>query len=169
MENNPLIYTDPTGHWSTEITANWTINEYKIAYEKVKANGGNYQQYADKANELRSKLMATGNYSASDIMQPTDAMIPEEIVIQIARSSVDEWAKSDPAGFALYFKGITLSTPTSKAEVAFSFAGGIFGKFVGLQFRSQKLLDDHYTDHVLKKNEFGPISKAAYLKGAQNL
>lgn len=37
------------------------------------------------------------------------------------------------------------------------------------QFKSQSLLDSHYQDHVVKKGEFGNISKAEYLRKAQEL
>ncbi|AKF95804.1 RHS repeat-associated core domain-containing protein [Brevibacillus laterosporus] len=29
VHNNPLSNVDPAGNWSTQITANWTLNEYK--------------------------------------------------------------------------------------------------------------------------------------------
>lgn len=36
-------------------------------------------------------------------------------------------------------------------------------------FKSQDLLDAHYKKHVLVQGEFGDITKAQYLKGAQDL
>lgn len=52
---------------------------------------------------------------------------------------------------------------------------GSIGRIPGkLNFRTAKQLDEHYEKHVLiqkefGKKEFGPITKEAYLRGAQKL
>jgi hypothetical protein len=159
VHNNPLSYIDPTGHWFTEIAANWTLNEYKLQYATAKSNGGNYKQWETKANTLRAQMIASGRYSSSEILQSTDSAIPSAVVKQIAKKGVEQWAKEDPAGFGLYFKATELSVPSSEAEVALSLAFGPLGRATGLQFRSTKLLDEHFEKHVVKKMEFGPITK----------
>lgn len=47
---------------------------------------------------------------------------------------------------------------------------GPIGRIPGkLNFRTAKQLDEHYEKHVLIQKEFGPITKEAYLRGAQKL
>jgi len=35
VHNNPLNNIDPTGYWSTDITANWTLNEMKWKWHEA--------------------------------------------------------------------------------------------------------------------------------------
>lgn len=165
--NNPLIYIDPTGHWNTAVTANWTINEMKQQWHKAYEAGGDYQRWANEADKLRNQMRSSG-IAESDIMQSSDDMIPEAVVMQIAKSGVEEWKKQDPLGFGLYFTATELSVPTSEVELALSFTPlRLSSKLI--DFRTTKLLDEHFDKHVVKQMEFGPITKSAYLAGARKL
>lgn len=60
-------------------------------------------------------------------------------------------------------------------RVGVSAAAGLVGRALvsaavkKLTFRSAKLLDEHFDKHVIKKKEYGNISKQTYLEKAQNL
>jgi hypothetical protein len=86
--NNPLIYTDPTGHWNQKLGLNYLINEYKnqwaIAPTKVERD-----YWAQKAEDLRRQIRQSRPYKKrfyveSDIMKRTDAMIPMEEIMKKA-------------------------------------------------------------------------------------
>ncbi|MGO0060738.1 RHS repeat-associated core domain-containing protein [Brevibacillus fluminis] len=100
VENNPLKFIDPTGHWSTGVTANWTINEMKWQYDKAKTDSDR-KYWANQAESLRDRLRAAG-YAESDIMQGSDYMIPEDVVNKIAWDVTIKKIESDPYGFGLF-------------------------------------------------------------------
>ncbi|PJN53023.1 tRNA3(Ser)-specific nuclease WapA precursor [Paenibacillus sp. GM1FR] len=169
VENNPLTNWDPTGNWSTGLTANWTINEMKLQWEKAKAvkNTKSMTYWSNETNKLRNQLRASG-VSEANIMKSSDSSIPEAVVKQIAGQGVEAWAKSDPIGFGIYFKTSTFLVPSSKIDVALAALGPV-GRAMRLEFRSTSLLDEHFQKHVIERREFGPITKAAYLQGARDL
>ncbi|USB31956.1 RHS repeat-associated core domain-containing protein [Paenibacillus sp. YPG26] len=100
VHNNPLIYTDPTGHWATDRAANWTINEMKWkwdeAHQKNDKKGMAY--WSSEAEKLRNQMRKAG-WSEAEIMQSTDTIIPEDIVMEIAWASTFSWIENDPLGF----------------------------------------------------------------------
>lgn len=83
--NNPLRFIDPTGHWSQAIGANWVINEAKNKWALAQTVGEK-THWENYANDIRAKMTKAG-YSQSDIMQATDAMIPDAQVMKMARES----------------------------------------------------------------------------------
>jgi len=85
VKNNPLRYIDPTGHWDQKIGANWVINEAKNRWALAQTVGEK-RYWGNYANDIRAKMTKAG-YSQSDIMQPSDAMIPDEQVMKMARES----------------------------------------------------------------------------------
>jgi len=82
VTNNPLKYIDPTGYWATDVTANWTINEMKWKWQEARDQNDQEKMnyWHNKAEKLRNELRKAG-YTDEQIMQSTDAMIPEEIVM----------------------------------------------------------------------------------------
>ncbi|WP_421617413.1 RHS repeat domain-containing protein [Brevibacillus sp. TJ4] len=102
--NNPLRFVDPTGYWSTEVTANWTINEMKWQYQKASTDAER-SYWASQAEALRDRMRADG-YAESDIMQSGDYALPEEFVNQLAWASVNYQIENDPTGFGFYVKDL---------------------------------------------------------------
>ncbi|WP_409978434.1 RHS repeat-associated core domain-containing protein [Brevibacillus sedimenti] len=85
VHNNPLRFVDPSGHWNQAIGANWVINEAKNKWTLAQTEGEK-RYWQNYANDIRAKMIKAG-YSQSDIMQSTDAMIPDSEVMKMARES----------------------------------------------------------------------------------
>jgi RHS repeat-associated protein len=120
VHNNPLIYIDPTGHWNTNVTANWTINEMKWQWQKAAEAGDEkkMKHWANEAAKLREDMKEAG-ISEDDIMQSSDYMIPKHIVSEIATISTLDWIESDILGLKLYVDAalILVPDPTSPTGV----------------------------------------------------
>lgn len=112
MRNNPLTHIDPSGHWDTNITANWTINEMKWQWSKAfeSNNTTKMQHWANEANKLRDRMRASGMSEAS-IMQSSDSSISQALVSQLAKISTLSWIESDPLGIKLYTDAANLLIP----------------------------------------------------------
>ncbi|WP_356948300.1 RHS repeat-associated core domain-containing protein [Brevibacillus nitrificans] len=100
VENNPLSFIDPTGHWSTEVTANWSINEAKWKWAEATSNSDR-AYWAGRADQIRDQLRQNGTAEAN-IMQSTDYLIPEDVVNQIAWDVTIKKIESNPYGFGLF-------------------------------------------------------------------
>ena len=112
VRNNPLTHIDPSGHWDTNITANWTINEMKWQWSKAfeSNNTTKMQHWANEANKLRDRMRASGMSEAS-IMQSSDSSISQALVSQLAKISTLSWIESDPLGIKLYTDAANLLIP----------------------------------------------------------
>ncbi len=106
VHNNPLSNVDPTGNWSTQITANWTLNEYKNKW----ANATTIAERKDAeqgAKMLRDRMRKAG-ISEKDIMQGSDAMIPETRVMMIAKIETLLKIENDPLRFKIIHRHILM-------------------------------------------------------------
>ncbi|MFS0567744.1 RHS repeat-associated core domain-containing protein, partial [Brevibacillus invocatus] len=120
VENNPLKFIDPTGHWSTDVSANWTINEMKWQYDMAKTDSDR-RNWANKAESLRDRLRTAG-YAESDIMQSSDYMIPKDVVNNIAWDVTIRKIESDPYGFGLF---VHSANSVQYAPLGGAFAGSL--------------------------------------------
>ncbi|CAG7648207.1 hypothetical protein PAESOLCIP111_05552 [Paenibacillus solanacearum] len=147
VHNNPLRYSDPNGHWATEITANWTINEMKWQWEKAySANNTDKMKYwAGEANKLRER-MRTAGYSESDIMQSDDYSIPEAVVMDIAWASTINWIESDSLGLKLYVDAVQMIIPDPMALGTLKGPGGMKFSFSNLPKNPNELLKNGWKD-----------------------
>ncbi|WP_139487956.1 RHS repeat domain-containing protein [Brevibacillus dissolubilis] len=113
VHNNPLRFIDPTGHWSTDITLNWMINEQKMGYANAKTDSQR-ATYAKQAEDYRKALRAQG-YSEAAIMQSSDNMIPNAVVNEIAWSQTANWIENDPYGVGVLVFAYE-NAPTKRAS-----------------------------------------------------
>ncbi|MGG3023240.1 RHS repeat domain-containing protein, partial [Brevibacillus parabrevis] len=107
--NNPLRFIDPTGHWSTKIAANWTLNEYKNKWANATTNAE--REDAEYGAYMLREQMRKAGISEADIMQSSDAMIPEAKVMMIAKIETLQRIENDPLGLRLYTEGYALLVP----------------------------------------------------------
>jgi hypothetical protein len=96
VENNPLSFIDSTGHWSTEVTANWSINETKWKWAEATSKSDK-AYWSGRADQIRNQLRKNG-VSEQDIMKSTDNMIPEDMVNSIAWEHTVSAIENDPTG-----------------------------------------------------------------------
>ncbi|WP_138752825.1 RHS repeat domain-containing protein [Paenibacillus sinopodophylli] len=149
VHNNPLLYIDPTGNWATVITANWTINEMKWKYQEAYEQGNkeDMRYWSSEANKLRELIRNASWFkeqglNENDIMQSTDKMIPEDVVMKLARDSTIKWIESDENGFGLYANA-------TKVAVTFLGRGAIkYGNKVSITARE-----------IITKTKKGAINK----------
>ncbi|CAM3661608.1 hypothetical protein EDM52_08445 [Brevibacillus invocatus] len=124
VKNNPLRFIDPTGHWEQNIGANWVINEAKNKWALAQTVGEK-RYWGNYANDIRAKMTNAG-YSKSDIMQSSDAMIPDSQVMKMARESAPGLA------FVADFSNAIWDYPGEAAAVKGAFiVGSIFNKGKG--------------------------------------
>lgn len=148
------VGNSPAG-WRTDITANWIINEMKQQWSKATTETDKLY-WANQADSLRQRLRMAG-YSDSDIMQASDNMIPEDIVMMIAELETLERVESDPFGIKLYVEGYSFwvpdfSDPTSTAITGTIRIGGSSNNLptngMGDAWRNKIILPD--TPHTNK-------------------
>lgn len=90
VNNNPLIYFDPTGHWNEKLGFNYVINEMKNMWA-IAPTQAEKDYWAQQAENERKKVRQTkyyknGYYSESDIMQTSDPMIPMDEIMKQAHA-----------------------------------------------------------------------------------
>jgi hypothetical protein len=105
-----MRYVDPSGHWNTEVTANWTINQMKWEWKKAFDSGGDYKRWEREDNDLRDN-MRKADIPEADIMQLSDDAIPESIFWEIAKQSTINWIESDTFGLKLYVDATQIIIP----------------------------------------------------------
>ncbi|AYB38243.1 hypothetical protein D5F52_08140 [Brevibacillus laterosporus] len=99
-----MRFIDPSGHWSKDVTANWTINEAKQKWAGATTQGEK-EYWESFAEGIRGQLRQAG-YSKSDIMQTSDAMLSHEEVMRQAREARPFAAfASDLFGAAMNYPG----------------------------------------------------------------
>lgn len=151
VENNPLRYIDPTGHWKQEHGANWVINEAKNKWELAQTVGEK-KHWENYANDIRAKMTKTG-YSQSDIMQSSDAMIPDSQVMKMARESAPGLT------FIADFNKAIWDYPGEAAAVKGAFfIGSLFNKGKGFDNLSEGLnFAARAAQHMDEAGRFVPV------------
>ncbi|EAO9488557.1 hypothetical protein [Brevibacillus sp. AY1] len=151
VENNPLRFVDPSGHWKQEHGANWGINEAKNKWALAQTLGEK-KHWENYANDIRAKMTKAG-YSQSDIMQSSDAMIPDSQVMKMARESAPGLA------FIADFNKAIWDYPGEAAAVKGAFLiGSIFNKGKGFDNLSEGLnFAARAAQHMDEAGRFVPV------------
>ncbi|OAB30169.1 hypothetical protein PMSD_20470 [Paenibacillus macquariensis subsp. defensor] len=145
VQNNPLIYVDPTGYWNEKLILNLMINEQKIGWQ---IDPSNRSQYNKEANRIRAEMRKQG-ISEKDIMQSTDLMISDKVIQQIASAETQKWIDNNPFGLKLYTDAAIFVTPSPFQFGVLKGPGKVVAKLSGVNITfSDKFSKPRYKNQV---------------------